>query len=201
MYPPHVPPHHPPNPGYPAQAPYAHPAGYGAPMTQAGQAHPARPIYPGSYHGPTLASYGRRALGYLVDLVISVVLGATCMAAVTVPTVMAAPQPGGDSPTWFMIVAIVLGYATGFGAMFLYRWLPHANSGKTLGKRVAGIRLVKETTGRPVGRGPAAGRELVYFAGAYATCVGVFVDLLWPLWDRENQTMHDKVVSGIVIRD
>jgi hypothetical protein len=27
-----------------------------------------------------------------------------------------------------------------------------------------------------------------------------YLDLLWPLWDRQNQTLHDKVASTLVVR-
>jgi hypothetical protein len=26
------------------------------------------------------------------------------------------------------------------------------------------------------------------------------LDYLWPLWDRRNQALHDKVVSSVVIK-
>ncbi len=52
-----------------------------------------------------------------------------------------------------------------------------------------------------MGKGASFGRELVYFLLTYVTCVGFFIDLLWPLWDDQNQTLHDKTVNGIVVRD
>jgi hypothetical protein len=26
------------------------------------------------------------------------------------------------------------------------------------------------------------------------------IDMLWPLWDPRNQTLHDKVVNSVVVR-
>jgi len=28
----------------------------------------------------------------------------------------------------------------------------------------------------------------------------LFLDLLWPLWDRRNQTLHDKAAGTVVLR-
>jgi hypothetical protein len=41
---------------------------------------------------------------------------------------------------------------------------------------------------------------------AFTWVVGLFVgpliliDYLWPLWDGQNQTLHDKVVDSIVVK-
>jgi uncharacterized RDD family membrane protein YckC len=56
-----------------------------------------------------------------------------------------------------------------------------------------------ERTGNPIGYGSAAGRYLITVA------FGIFylpllLDYLWPLWDDRNQTLHDKVVSSVVVR-
>jgi len=26
------------------------------------------------------------------------------------------------------------------------------------------------------------------------------LDVLWPLWDRRNQTLHDKIVGTLILR-
>ncbi|WP_393916572.1 RDD family protein [Halostreptopolyspora alba] len=213
MYPPDQP--HPQQPGYgypaqgpapyPGHAPYPGQAPYG-PMAQGGYQYPSPPGYSGGYAGPELASWGRRVGGYLIDYVIMMVMVAAIVAAffglafglweLIDPT-----GAGGQDPPPAFLITLLLLYPALFAAMFCYRWLPHASSGQTPGKRMVGIRLVKETTGQPVGKGPSAGRELVFIALSAVTCVGVFVDLLWPLWDGKNQTLHDKAVGGIVIRD
>ncbi|MBB4929765.1 putative RDD family membrane protein YckC [Lipingzhangella halophila] len=202
MYPPGQP--YPQYPGYPAQAPYPYPSqgGYPWPVAHDGYPYGAYQGYYGyvPYTGPELAGYGRRAVSYLVDLVITVVLGTLCVTAWVAVMTQVEAAYSGEPPVWTILLMLLV-YPLSFAVVFLYRWLPHAGSGKTLGKRLAGIRLVKETTGQSVGKGASAGRELIYFAVAYMTCIGIFIDLLWPLWDDKNQTLHDKAISGIVIRD
>ena len=41
------------------------------------------------------------------------------------------------------------------------------------------------------------------FAAAVLTLVpfvGSLLDLLWPLWDPRNQTLHDKAAGTVVLR-
>ena len=40
------------------------------------------------------------------------------------------------------------------------------------------------------------------YTGVVSIVLGLpwLLDMLWPLWDARNQTLHDKVVSTVVIR-
>lgn len=71
--------------------------------------------------------------------------------------------------------------------------------GQTPGKRALGI-AIQDIRGAPLGLGRAFGRAyfmlLIYFLLPFA----FLVDNLWPLWDKRNQALHDKVVSSVVIR-
>lgn len=206
MYPPHP---QQPGYGYPAQgpAPYPGQAPYGPPMAQGGYQYPLPPGYSGGYAGPELASWGRRVGGYLIDYVIMMVTATAVLAgffglAFGLWELTDPAGAGGQDPPAMFIVTLLLLYPAVFAVLFCYRWLPHANSGKTPGKRLVGIRLVKETTGQSVGKGASAGRELIMIALSSATCgVGFLLDFLWPLWDDKNQTLHDKAINGIVIRE
>jgi uncharacterized RDD family membrane protein YckC len=31
--------------------------------------------------------------------------------------------------------------------------------------------------------------------------VPIILDYLWPLWDRENQTLHDKIAGTVVLKN
>ena len=51
-------------------------------------------------------------------------------------------------------------------------------------------------------------RELVvkgvlfgWLISTFTFYVGWLLDLLWALWDRNRQTLHDKVVQSVVIDD
>ena len=57
------------------------------------------------------------------------------------------------------------------------------------------IKLVGVATGRPIGAFMAFVRQLAHFVDA----VTLFVGYLWPIWDRRNQTLADKIVGSVVI--
>jgi uncharacterized RDD family membrane protein YckC len=71
--------------------------------------------------------------------------------------------------------------------------------------RLLGIHIATES-GERVGLGRAAGRTAVYQVVALAAMRAFFlellilVDLLWPIWDKRNQTLHDKVARTVVLR-
>ena len=46
---------------------------------------------------------------------------------------------------------------------------------------------------------PGGSRALVQIVLAF-TIIGGFLDVLWPLWDRQNQTLHDKAAGTVVLR-
>jgi len=71
--------------------------------------------------------------------------------------------------------------------------------GQTVGKRIMGIRCVDATTGAPIGFRRGLARYAVVAALELALIVPVFIDGLWPLWDRRRQSWHDKAVRSIVI--
>jgi uncharacterized RDD family membrane protein YckC len=72
--------------------------------------------------------------------------------------------------------------------------------GKTLGRMVTGIRVVR-ADGRPMTFGFAMLREVVIktlvFGVASSLTGGLagLLDVLWPLWDDENRALHDMVVN------
>lgn len=92
--------------------------------------------------------------------------------------------------------ALLLGLAALIG-MVLYYTRMIGRSGQTLGKRATGVRVVDATSGGPIGGGRALGRYLfaVFFSGNFFA-----LGYLWALWDKRNQTWHDKVVSSVVVK-
>ena len=85
-------------------------------------------------------------------------------------------------------------------------WLFALRRGHTPGKRLVGIRVIKDN-GEPSGWGYTFLREFVikgllggflsgmtggiYFAAAH----------LWPLWDRDRQALHDKMIGTLVVQN
>jgi uncharacterized RDD family membrane protein YckC len=83
---------------------------------------------------------------------------------------------------------------------FLYSFAMIGYWGRTLGMAWLRLDAVDAVDGRlPIGPSKAAVRSLT--AGAL-TIIPIFAlgDLLWPLWDVRNQTLHDKAAGTVVLR-
>ena len=74
-----------------------------------------------------------------------------------------------------------------------------SNAGRTVGNLALRTRTIDGRTGRPLTYDRAVIRTLVEVALAI-TVIGGLVDILWPLWDQQNQTLHDKAAGTIVLR-
>ncbi|MEV6277054.1 RDD family protein [Nocardia sp. NPDC051832] len=87
--------------------------------------------------------------------------------------------------------AVLVSFA---GSVFLiYR---EGAVGQTPGKALLGIRLISESTGRPMGFWAALGRKFCHIVDALPCYVGY----LFPLWDAKRQTLADKITSSVVVR-
>ena len=78
-------------------------------------------------------------------------------------------------------------------------------NGQTLGKQIAGIRVVRDS-GEPMNYGWALLREFVVrillfgVLGSFFFSIPILLDYLWPLWDESNRALHDMIVSTHVVR-
>jgi uncharacterized RDD family membrane protein YckC len=174
-----------------AQAPYgaqpAAPAGaytYAAPTT-AGLGPGGDPVT-----GLRLASWGRRLGGFLIDFLVLI--------ALFIPVIVYAgatsdPDTGeiDDGPAAILVLTILL-------VPFLYPWLMLGLRGATLGKLAVGIVVVRAEDGQRFGLLRALGRVLSVSLLGLIT-IPLLLSYLWPLWDRRNQTLHDKMASTIVV--
>ena len=101
----------------------------------------------------------------------------------------------------FVMTITIIGYI----ANFILMGRSGERNGQTLGKQVLNIRVFRED-GQPVSIGFALLRDFVVrfllfgFIGIFLIGLPGLVDLLWPLWDERNQTLHDKIVSSYVIK-
>jgi uncharacterized RDD family membrane protein YckC len=151
--------------------------------------HPAGSAGSTSSDTAGLASFGQRAGGYVVDWVLVLVIVQVSL-----------------STTGLSIPAKM---AIAYGLRFFYATiLLSVLDGQTLGMRLFGTRCVCDdqitrlTLPRAAYRQLAA--ELMAVSAAFET-LGIFglipplADLCWPLWDRENQTLHDKVAGTVVL--
>ncbi|HET6709742.1 RDD family protein [Amycolatopsis sp.] len=159
----------------PGPAPFGQPAPYGQPAPFGQQGNPFGP--PRNY-----ASWGQRALGWLVDFGPVVLLY-----AIVIPVTVNEGEAGG-------VLAMVGGLAW-IGWCVYNRWIQQGNTGQSLGKKVAKIKLVREDSGQPIGAGMAFVRDLAHFVDNVLCYVG----WLWPLWDDKKQTLSDKIVGTVVV--
>ncbi|MDH4144173.1 MAG: RDD family protein [Acidimicrobiia bacterium] len=127
----------------------------------------------------TLAEWPQRALGGLVDYV--------------------AP--------WAVYVVVsrisgLLGLVVWLAAMgfSFYNAYLNGSTGQSIGKQVAGLKVVSEQTGQVIGGGMGIVRWIVGGAISLVTCgIGGLIDLLFPLWDSKKQTLHDKIMKTVVV--
>ena len=184
------------------QAPVATPEApsYGGPVPPGGWQQPIPQQAPG-WHGRPLASWGIRAVAYVLDLLILLV------PVVALTVVVIAIAAGSDTGA---VVTAVLGFLAYLVVAFLYAPLlmmrEGAHNGQTWGKQMVGIRVIRDT-GESMGFGWACLREIVVKAFGVGLASSIipllpwFLDNFWPLWDDENRALHDFVVDTRVVRD
>jgi uncharacterized RDD family membrane protein YckC len=139
-------------------------------------------------HGWVLATFLQRLAAYLIDTVLFYL-----PLLVIILTLL-----GGMIGVMLGSLALLVGY--------VIWWLFALRRGQTPGKRLVGIRVIKDN-GEPSGWGYTFLREFVikellggflsgmtggiYFAAAH----------LWPLWDRDRQALHDKMIGTLVVQN
>ena len=150
--------------------------------------------YPPPQHGyglPPLASWGLRFSAGVVDLLLFsagwVFLLGLPIAALAVLT---------DQPNPGYITGYTVGRLYWLGAPLF--WLVFGffdGRGGTPGKRIFGLRVLRENDAQPITVGLGIGRKCLWALNSLC-CLG----FLWPLWDGRNQTLADKVVNTVVVR-
>jgi uncharacterized RDD family membrane protein YckC len=196
--PPPAPPSYPSTPsgGYPPPPPggqYA-PPGYAAPSY-------AAPGY-GAPIGVPYASWGIRLGGWLIDLVIFIVIQGVVNRIVR----------GSNALTWHFttksnggtvihydrisFLAVIITFVIGVAYATILCGSPR---GQTVGMMAVGVRVVRDTGHGPLGYGAAFARSLIEQIFRFTVIVWL-VDMLFPLWDGKRQTLHDKIVTSVVIR-
>ena len=68
-------------------------------------------------------------------------------------------------------------------------------SGATPGKRAMGIRVYDFREGGAIGYGRGFLRQI----GKWLSTIPLFLGYFWMLWDKENQTFHDKLAGSVVV--
>jgi uncharacterized RDD family membrane protein YckC len=86
----------------------------------------------------------------------------------------------------------LIGTAYGFYIRYM-----EGERGATPGKRLTGLKVVKLVDGQTLGGGMGIVRYIAHFVDA----VICFIGFLFPLWDPQRQTLADKIVGTVVLRD
>ncbi len=156
----------PPPPGFGGPPP---PPNYGAP--------PPPPSFGMNYNetaGRDLAQWPQRALGGLIDFI--------------------APNF-----VYFILARISggLGLLAGLAliAFSFYNAYLNGSTGQSIGKKVAGLKLISDETGQTIGGGMGIVRLLAHIVDSLICYVG----WLFPLWDAKRQTIADKIMKTVVI--
>jgi uncharacterized RDD family membrane protein YckC len=138
------------------------------------------------------ASWIRRLVAIVIDGLVVGLLGSIVFVGLI-------SLDGGFSENADTGVLTVLGVLLGFLLIPAgYEALLVARDGQTLGKKVLRIRVVSDTGGRVVFANALA-RWFVRTLLVWLFWIPYVIDCLWPLWDRRNQSLHDKAARTIVV--
>ncbi|MFI0940495.1 RDD family protein [Streptomyces sp. NPDC021020] len=193
-------------PGVPPQVPYGQqPAGYGYQQPY-GYPQPGG-LPPGM---PPLASWGARLGALLLDFLIVYLVPVGIYLAGMIPDLKRRQDaldacldnglkerycdlPGAtDNEVTLMVVGGIL--ALGALIFISYR---EGLTGQSPGKKIVGIRVLREYDGSALGFGRGFGRQMAHILDR----IPCFLGYLWPLWDSKNQTWADKMTHSVVVRD
>ena len=153
------------------------------------------------------ASWPIRLVAYLIDDILPTIGGALMVIGFFLGLISLFEDGDfGSEVSTALIIAGVFFLVLGAGILIAYLvwWLIVLGRAQTPGKQIVGIRAVNYA-GEPLGWGMMFVREFLVkgllFGILYGLTLGImfFVDNLWPLWDENNQTLHDKVVSTYIV--
>ncbi len=210
-------------PSFPGNAPP--PAPEGSPNARPPVFPPAgRPVGPGGTGPPTFptqtgypppasseswgapyATWGIRVGGYLIDAVIFLVVLALFYLLFrhshTLDVHLMARK--GTRRRNFSAVPFLI---TGLLWIAYGTFLCGSPRGQTVGMMAVGVRAVRDESLGELGYGRALGRAV--FEGVLRLINLLFfllglvwiLDMLFPLWDKKRQTLHDKVAGSVVLR-
>lgn len=128
-----------------------------------------------------LAGWGVRAVGAVADAVV-----------VGLATYLVNLAVGIRARSGYLYLDLCVGFLYSFALVGFW--------GHTLGMAWLRLYAVEAVEGRtPIGPFRAAVRSLT--AGLLTIIpLAAFLDILWPLWDSRNQTIHDKAAGTVVLR-
>jgi uncharacterized RDD family membrane protein YckC len=164
-----------------------------------------RAIY--GYDAPmrvTLATWGHRVLGYLVDTFVGLVASIPLVVGYVMlvgeledqtDTAGTSPLGSNTDVSAATVGMLVLGGLIAVVFNIYNTVVRQGRTGYSFGKAAVGIRLVKESTRQPMGAGLCFVRQLAHYIDSLVCYLG----WLWPLWDERKQTLADKIMGTVVV--
>lgn len=157
------------------------------------QQQPQAPQYGAPQYGAAVAgagpeayaSFGQRVVAYLIDF--GILLAAFMVVFIGSLILGAIADALG-------LLFLAVGYIGAIGFSFYIAWL-QGETGGTPGKRLTGLKVVKEDTGQVIGGGMGIVRNFAHMIDA-AIC---YIGFLFPLWDPKRQTIADKLLGTVVL--
>jgi uncharacterized RDD family membrane protein YckC len=139
-----------------------------------------------------LASWLRRGAALLLDAAILGLVVAATMLAAGVPADELRERLEGGETALFVAIFLV--------PEAIYQTAMIGSRNQTLGKMAVGIAVLDAESRSPIGYGRAFTRWISTAALRALFTIPTIVDHLWPLRDKRNQTLHDKVARSVVVR-
>ena len=173
--------------GYPPGGYAPGPGGYQYPAQQ--------PWVPGGQ----MAGLGGRIVAFLIDrFIIGIIVGVAYFLMVMLIVAGAATQSdAGQSVAGLGILMVWLVVIPAALLIMLFNevYLAGKNNGQTIGKKLMGIRIVKED-GTQFGYMDAFLRNVI---GYWISSLVCSLEFFWGLFDSRNQTWHDKIFHTLVV--
>ncbi len=145
------------------------------------------------------ASWGTRAVGYLVDAVlVGIAMAIIYVIAGSVLTSVAR-LAGQDAAAGTCCMVILLFPIASLVVGIYNRVYLVSQRGASIGQGLVKIKVV-DANGQLLSQGTALIRLLAHVAMGFVPLLPV-LDLLWPLWDQRRQTLHDKAVGCYVVNN
>jgi len=185
----------------------SYPGSYAPPPASYGYGVGGAPMVATSIGGYPIAQWGDRVLAALIDGALVVVLifilyfifGAigAGLAAVGGEDSVLAGLGGGICCIGMILIPISMFIIGIYNKVILI-----TKRGSSIGQGIMKLKVL-DANGQLLQTGPAVIRLLVQMGLSVVPFVGVFLillDLLWPLWDPQRQTLHDKAVGSFVVK-
>ena len=139
---------------------------------------------------------GRRILATIVDATVIFVMYIVVGFLVAIPFGAAREGDGGVSFSLNGLPALIL-FVLLLASVFLYYMLMEGYLGRTLGKMLLGIKVVREDNGRVPGPGAAALRTVLRIIDGLFSYLVAFIAVLAS---QKNQRLGDMVANTLVVR-